>query len=655
MTAICASWQRSGTAERALGNRFAVASRRFGRDPWRQWSDDSLLLGKSLYPLLPEDALADPLDPAEPLGPSPRWVVAADVRLTERDDLATRLGLDAAARSDSALVAAAFERWGMAAPDYLYGVFAIIAWDRLERRLLLVRDALGERPLFYHLADRVTAASMPDVLFADPAIARAPDLDQYQQFMRMNGFAPGSCAYVGVKVVRPGGMVVIAHDGCRELTWWKPDVTPLKLSSQSEYEEAVRHALENAVSACLPRISGRIGAHLSAGFDSTAVATTAARLLAGTGERMTAFVAVPRAGPGRTMATHHLADESALAKRTAALHENMDLLRVVPARGPIAGLERARGLYPTPVLNLCNLPWVEDINDRARERGVSVLLTGMMGNTSISESGVWALRELARQRRFRTWWGIARGLVRGGWMRWRGVAFNTFEEYLPERLWKWAVKRTGRELESDRETTLLREAVYASAAQAYADGAAAAGWQVPDMDDLGREHGISSVDYRIAITETNGAGDQFKAILAEWGLDLRDPTADRRLFELALRIPVERLIWNGEPRAILRKILADRAPPEVLNNRKRGYQSADWAKAICEDRSAFVDELERLELYEPTAAFIDTARVRRMIENMPEAGSNDWDSDKAEIDYRVACLRTISAASHLRSVARSNV
>lgn len=651
MTAICALWLRDGGDAQAAARPLGLAARRYGHQAPRSWPGGQVHLGRCLFPLLPEDVLDEPLD--EPCG---RWVVAADVRLAEREDLAAQLRVDPGSRSDAALVAAAFERWGEQALNRLYGAFAVIAWDRQEHRLILGRDALGERPLHYHAAaHRFTAASMPDMLLADPAIPRIPDVEQYRQFMRMNTFAPGRTGFSGIRSVRPGAMVVVERDAHREEIWWQPDLAPLVLPTQRDYEVAVGEALDKAVTACLRRSRGKVGAHLSSGFDSTAVATTAARILADRGERLAAFTAAPRKGPVRTVAAHHIADESHLAARTAAMHPNMDLACIVPDKGPIAALDRARAIYASPIVNLCNLPWFEDINDRARDEGVSVLLHGLMGNSSISEAGVWALREMARKGRARTWWAIARGLVRGGWMQWRGVAFNTVEDLLPDWLWRIAVRLSGRTVEDDRDMTLLSDEAYHEAAQAHARQAEEAGEPVQDTSVLGRERFVTSVRFRLNSVRTNGDGDQYKAMLAQWGIDLRDPTADRRLFELALRIPVERLVWNGEPRAILRRVLADRAPSEVLDNRQRGYQAADWAQAICGDREAFIAEMERLELYEPTAAFLDTARVRRYLAELPEAGSDAWDSDLAENRYRIACLRTISAASHMRHAARSNL
>lgn len=189
---------------------------------------------------------------------------------------------------------------------------------------------------------------------------------------------------------------------------------------------------------------------------------------------------------------------------------------------------------------------------------------------------------------------------------------------------------------------MLRGPAFA-AAQAAATGA------------FEREGLHDSVSNRLAIMTIADMGCLNKADLATWGIDMRDPTADRRLCELALRIPVERLVWDGEPRAILRKILADRAPPEVLNTRLRGYQSADWAQALHGDRHALRAEVESIGRFEPAARLIDVERLRALVDAMPEPGSPAWGDERVEADYRYAMLRSISAASHMRAVAGSNV
>ena len=125
--------------------------------------------------------------------------------------------------------------------------------------------------------------------------------------------------------------------------------------------------------------------------------------------------------------------------------------------------------------------------------------------------------------------------------------------------------------------------------------------------------------------------------------------------EFALRVPVERLIWDGEPRAILRRAMAGRLPASIVDNRRRGLQSADWHEGLIQSRSALIDEIERIEMYDPVASLIDIDRLKALVADMPDLDSPRWQEGDTEVDYRLTLLRTVSIASHMRRVSRSNV
>jgi asparagine synthase (glutamine-hydrolysing) len=71
-------------------------------------------------------------------------------------------------------------------------------------------------------------------------------------------------------------------------------------------------------------------------------------------------------------------------------------------------------------------------------------------------------------------------------------------------------------------------------------------------------------------------GNYNKGMLAGWGLDWRDPTADRRLVEYCLSVPMEQYLGAGERRWLGRRALSDRLPAAVLDAKDRGYQAVDW-------------------------------------------------------------------------------
>jgi asparagine synthase (glutamine-hydrolysing) len=131
----------------------------------RAQDDDGVLsLGRNLFALLPEDV--------HDRGPQSRstFRMVADVRLDNRPELAARLGLAPAEQArlpDAALLFESLLKWGDEAVDHWVGEFAFAFWDGARRQLLLGRDILGLRPLYFHRGkDFFAFASMPSGLHA---------------------------------------------------------------------------------------------------------------------------------------------------------------------------------------------------------------------------------------------------------------------------------------------------------------------------------------------------------------------------------------------------------------------------------------------------------------------------------------------------------
>lgn len=651
MTAIFASWRFEGDQAYADLTRMGGALARFGPDGHDEWDGGGIALGRRLKAVLPEDrSLTEVYERGR------RYAVVADVHLTERDDLIDQLGLGAAAAmmSDAAIVADAIERWDEKAFDKIYGSFAIVAWDITGKRLLLARDHLGLKPLYYRLAEEgLLVASMPAGIHAIPGVEMAPDIDQYQRVLRDVPMAPGGTVFAGINRVMPGRYVVVADKKVESLRYWTPDLTPLELPRHSDYVAGMRDLLDKAVAANLRGAGPVIAAHLSAGFDSSTVVAIAAEQLAETPTRIVAYTAVPKSNDFGHLMVQHLPDEGDIAAETAAMYPNIDHVRVYPDRGTLENLDRNASMYPAPIRNLCNLTWNDAINDLARNRGIGILLQGSMGNISISDAGIQALPELFAAGKLKAWFRVARGLVRNDWMRWRGVIWNSVAQYVPLGMWRAIQGATGRTPSQARRFSLLRPERYDAVTETVRQEQSSDNpFEQIDLDEWDRGT-ASNLDGRLTVLSAD-IGGFWKAQLGEWGIDCRDPTGDRRLLEFSFRIPIEHMIWDGEPRALLRTVMAGRLPKSVLDNRKRGLQSADWHDALARSADEVAHEVERMAMYDPLAELIDLDRIAELGKAMPPIGSEEWRAEDVELNYRLTLLRSISVGSHMRRTARSN-
>ena len=146
-------------------------------------------------------------------------------------------------------------------------------------------------------------------------------------------------------------------------------------------------------------------------------------------------------------------------------------------------------------------------------------------------------------------------------------------------------------------------------------------------------------------------GSGQKGMLAGWGVDMRDPTADRRLVEFCLSVPTDQYMRGGVPRALARQALADRLPAEVLGAPLKGYQAADWHEGLTAARAEVAAEVERLAACAPASDALAIERMRALVRDWPEAG---WDGHAVMEPYRLGLLRGISAGHFLRRAVGSN-
>lgn len=245
----------------------------YGSLPPQLTSVDGATLGIVPHPLLPGDAEAPPLIANE------RYLIAADIRLDNRGEIARACGLpaDVERHTDAQILLFAWTRCRDGCLERLIGDYAIAVFDRVDRSLTLARDPSGQRPLFYAVSGNGFAfASMPSGLhLADarlrswnmPAVARA--------LLHSDNFGQDSY-FTNSRRVELGQCVTMGRAGQRTRAQWQPDLSRYSGLSLDDSVQQYRELLDLAVTSRMRRDSGKVAVHLSSGYDSSAVAATAA-------------------------------------------------------------------------------------------------------------------------------------------------------------------------------------------------------------------------------------------------------------------------------------------------------------------------------------------------------------------------------------------
>jgi asparagine synthase (glutamine-hydrolysing) len=122
-----------------------------------------------------------------------------------------------------------------------------------------------------------------------------------------------------------------------------------------------------------------------------------------------------------------------------------------------------------------------------------------------------------------------------------------------------------------------------------------------------------------------------------------DPTADRRLIEFCLMLPEEQYLKNGQDRRILRRLMAETLPPEILGSSTRGYQAADWYETVEKALPRVRNDLEQIKTTSATT-ILDIASLEREINTWPASG---YHSSKVSRSYQLKLLRGLSAGTFI--------
>jgi asparagine synthase (glutamine-hydrolysing) len=207
-------------------------------------------------------------------------VTTWDGRLDNREELASQLGAELAASTDLAIVAAAYERWGTDAFAKLIGDWALSIWDPRSQTLLLAKDFVGTRHLYYSIQkEQVTWCTLLDplVLFADRCLTIDEEyIAGWLSFFPATHLTP----YIGIHSVPARSVVRLVAGRQTIRTYWDFDpVKRIHYRTDAEYEEHFRAALVESVRHRL-RSDTPVLAELSGGMDSSSIVCVADDIVA---------------------------------------------------------------------------------------------------------------------------------------------------------------------------------------------------------------------------------------------------------------------------------------------------------------------------------------------------------------------------------------
>jgi asparagine synthase (glutamine-hydrolysing) len=558
----------------------------------------------------------------QPLVGAAGVMLVMDGRLHNRDELLADLRLSPTA-SDATCVLAAYERWDERFAERLDGDFAIAVFDESKQRLLLVRDAIGIRPLYYFRSERLfTFASEIKALLAHPNVPMRPDDEGLADFLLIGSRPidrPEVTCFAGISAVVPAHLAVVTLERTVIRRYWDFDTgRTIRFGSFDEYAEAFRERFDHAVRRRL-RSEYPVCVSVSGGLDSSSIFCQSERLV------RSGDTTCPRVlGLSYTGAEGTDADESRYLRDIEREYAvAIERFPIEPLTGLVRGADEQVRAIEAPFLDYM---WgvTRELHQRAAARGSRVLLSGHWGDQVLFSTAY--LVDLFR----RFAWGEVRRHTRE-YARWLGAAeareltrrfaVAVARHHVPELLvppLKWMKRRLFR---VERSKPWFSEAFIRPALR-FANRPATIG------------NGFHSAQARSIYLE---ARSKYHVQCMEWnnkvgalyGLDVAFPFLDRDLLGFLMAIPGEIQNRHGVPRALLREAMRGVLPDPV---RERTWK-ADFSRVVNCGMSDDLSDVTRALSPESMAVrlgYLDRARLGPAIARLSSglAGANcveTWD------------------------------
>jgi asparagine synthase (glutamine-hydrolysing) len=491
-------------------------------------------------------------------------------------------------RSDTEVVLQAYLRWGGDIADHLNGMFAFAVWDRRTEELLLVRDRMGIKPLYYAPTPHgVLFGSEPKAILANPGFTPRVRDEGLFEVVTMTK-TPGHAVFDGMREVEPGHTVRVSRSGITDRTYW----TLSAREHTDDIPNTVRHVRELLDDIVERQLISDVPlcTLLSGGLDSSALTALADQALGAESVRSFAVDFVDETGG-------FIPDELRDTADTPYVH---DVAKHVGSQHNDVVLSTDQLASPTimdAVLHARDLPSMGDM-----DASLYLLFAEIRRHSTVALSGESADEIFGGYR-----WFHEPDVVAADTFPWAHTAFGGGRDLLDPGF----VART-EEYQHRRYREALTEVPH-----------------VPGASPLERR--MREICYLHLTRMVRVLLDRKDRLSMAVGLEVRVPFCDHRLVDYVFNTPWSHKTYDGREKSLLRGAVADALPQSVLQRVKSPYpatQNASYEQAIRKRLDEIVADSAA-----PVRDYLDLAAVREALER--PVGNTSFQRDRMGLERTV--------------------
>jgi asparagine synthase (glutamine-hydrolysing) len=511
-------------------------------------------------------------------------------------------GIEFMSHSDTEVILAAFRAWGESCLTRFLGMFAFAIWDASQKRLLLARDPMGIKPLYYYQsAQTFIFSSEVRTLLRTEFVSRKPDLCGILSYLAFGSVYEPWTIVEGIKAVPPGHVLTVENGLVCSREYWNPlkPSVPNSSTAVDQLPATLREAVLSHLVSDVP-----VGVFLSGGIDSSALVA----ILSHNGVLANTFSLV---------FDEEEFDEGQYSREVARRFGTEHHEIRVSEQTALAVLPEALGAMDQPTIDGINTYLV---STKARSAGVKVALTGLGADEMFA--GYSNFRRVPKMEKFsnrfrrlprlaRSSLSASAALLGGKSDRGRKLAALTAGYASIVHPYFLARMLFG---ETEREA-LLPTSDYQSSQQSLDRVLRQSLDESQSLDPVNR---VSYLESHWYMTNTLLRDSDFMSMAH--GLELRVPFLDRALVEACFRVPGARKLQGDSPKSLLLASLGVELPAEIINRPKRGF-TLPFERWLRGEMRSVVESALLSSNWDRTS--INSSAVRR-IWNRFLAGETSW-------------------------------
>lgn len=506
----------------------------WGPDGQYLWNEDNAGMGQLQLFNTPES-----LHEKFPLIDNDRGLIFMSAcRIDNRDELFHLLDTPNELKhtiTDAELIFNAYRKWGNESVHKLLGDWSFAVWHKYEKKLFLARDHHGNTSMYYYSENNefIFGTSLKSILSVKKNIKLNKKVAE--NYLKSNSNIANQTFFKSILRLGPAHYLTVQKNNLKLKHYWEPIDLKIRYNKQEDYYNHFKEIFDNAV-ICRLRTNKEVGSTLSSGLDSSIVTSIAAHHLLKYNKLLYAYTSVPKYKVQQPENSKIYYNEGYLAEELSGRYPNI-IHKLLDCHDSsiLDSIKTLIDIYGYPGKGISNAYWIQSILQTAKADNCSILLTGQGGNLTLS----WP----------------------NNFIKIDGLAIANI---------KYLLKRT---------RSILKLILSIDKNVTYPK-------YVPNPDfHKGR--------IQVFKPGKSTIGSSWHELGNYFGLEVRDPTLDRRVIDYCFSIPPEIFLNKTERRLLAKKTYENILPLALLNNDKRAIQIGDIKLRIFDEKGLWLKELQK--------------------------------------------------------------